>query len=869
MAAPGAPAALFDVRTLTGYTPLPAALSPSGAAAARRAAGALCNALVPLSARSGASDGSEDTSWVKTDEDVFDYFQRHGTEAQTQYFFLLPAAEAPVRLGPGAEPATAAAEFFLRVVPSEKIAHAAVYFIFSPRQVVRVDAQRGAAAGARQTETMPMEQWRAHKRAFLSLRRLTFFNCFGQAKVFARWRRTARGCVLLRRRRALAGALMPAGETFGAALLGAQATLEGRLRAVRAAAVQPGRRFTAEEWREQQGAYRTRRVQPELDEALAELVRAAEAAAQQVEAEAAEFERTVQPSELTDRIGVDLHAATSKARARSMQQIKLDKIERAAAYTRSLARRSQLPRFLRMLDLRLRTGLADMAAASVAAVADVLRAAAPGLAARERGRASSDSEAPATSRSSSGAVVSRRSSAGPAFFCSVVLADDGGIGFSPSEADWTAAVEEEVITASLHLAGSVPALLSLPAFEHYRTLLADVEWWEQQGGTGQRAVGAAEQAQQHPVFADAAAELRSLLAGSFAAARALAQQYQQYQDIRCFGAEFDFEQWAASQREALDLPATDAMLGRLRGWQEQLEGMPLSGVAGLLHVDAAGLKEQLAPVVATAQEQVTGLLLRLAGERCRAALGELAMWREVAGARPLELEGFLPWSAQLEAMQAGLAERLAAAEAVDAAFELVLTYACKLPTADAVKRDDLHEACAALPAELADATTWAAEQRGTHAVAVEQQAAALAEEAIMLESEVQVGQFVDPGVPLAEVLADVELLAARVAQMTAQAEELGAVQAALGQPAGAFLEVEEAAVAAQHCIALWHLVSDAEALQAQLAEPLDGDTPRDAAATVAALQERLAGLRGTGDAPHAVWVRASTALYACRAALGE
>lgn len=191
----------------------------------------------------------------------------------------------------------------LQVAP-EHVAHMPLYFIISPRQVVRVESQRGAASGTRQTETMPVEQWQAHKRAFISLRRLTFFHSYGIAKAFTHWRKTARGCVLQRRQRALAGALMPACDSFANALLGAQAALEDRIRRVRVALVQPGRRFTAAEWTEQQGAYRMRRVQLELDEAVAELVRAAEAAAQQVDAKAAEFERTVQPQELTDRIGV-------------------------------------------------------------------------------------------------------------------------------------------------------------------------------------------------------------------------------------------------------------------------------------------------------------------------------------------------------------------------------------------------------------------------------------------------------------------------------------------------------------------------------------------------------------------------------------
>lgn len=400
---------------------------------------------------------------------------------------------------------------------------------------------------------------------------------------------------------------------------------------------------------------------------------------------------------------VDLHAATSKARARSMQQIRRDKIQRAAEYHRSLARHSQLPRFLRMLSFRLRAGLVDMAASSVAAVMDALRPAAPGQAgskAVDLSRGSSDTEAPATTRSSGGVAMSHQGSADPQFFCSVVLAEDGGIGFSPSKAEWTAAVKAEVITASLHLAGAIPGLLSLPAFERYDTLPADEECLQQGGSGAQGPLGAASLAQQHPVFAAAAAELQSLLADSFATARTLAQQYQGYHEIRRFGADFIFEEWAAKQRcgvarpglsvwqlqrvvcqscrccpcfclesqpthadcsaalsdvcrDALDLPATDALLRRLRSWQQELDLMPLSGAAGLLHIDAVGLKGQLAPIVSAAQDAVAGLLVQLAGERCREVLSKLATWREVAAARPPVLGAFLPWRSQLGLIEVG------------------------------------------------------------------------------------------------------------------------------------------------------------------------------------------------------------------------
>lgn len=61
----------------------------------------------------------------------------------------------------------------------------------------------------------------------------------------------------------------------------------------------------------------------------------------------------------------------------------------------------------------------------------------------------------------------------------------------------------------------------------------------------------------------------------------------------------------------------------------------------------------------------------------------------------------------------------------------------------------------------------------------------------------QMGQFVDPGAPLGEVLADLERLGARSAQMTAKAKKLAELRAALGHPAAGFLEVEAAATAVQ------------------------------------------------------------------------
>lgn len=214
---------------------------------------------------------------------------------------------------------------------------------------------------------------------------------------------------------------------------------------------------------------------------------------------------------------VDLYAATSKARARSMQQIKADKLARAASYHKALAERTQLPRFLRLLDVQLRAALAHMVAASVADATAALHAAAPPslLAGGSCDAvAAEDEEGPPSGRSATGGGTAPGT--GGILMCSVVFAPDGSVAFSPSEEEWTAAMEAEVVASSLHLAGSMVPLLSLPAFEGYAAAA---------GLTGEAVPTAAELAQQDSVFTAAAGELRALVAGSFAAARQQAVRY--------------------------------------------------------------------------------------------------------------------------------------------------------------------------------------------------------------------------------------------------------------------------------------------------------------------------------------------------------
>lgn len=117
------------------------------------------------------------------------------------------------------------------------------------------------------------------------------------------WRANAARSKFMRRRAQLEQRLLVASPSLQAPLLEAGALLD-RIACVRGAGVQPGRRYSAADWAEQQGAWRSRRAQPELEAAAGALAQLAEVVCGRVEAQAAAMLASVRPSELTDRIGV-------------------------------------------------------------------------------------------------------------------------------------------------------------------------------------------------------------------------------------------------------------------------------------------------------------------------------------------------------------------------------------------------------------------------------------------------------------------------------------------------------------------------------------------------------------------------------------
>lgn len=143
---------LFALNSLPGYTPLgqhPDVAPPRPGRAAHPSVGkGKAAAQPPPPPPQAPGDvAAAAAAWVKTDDDVVAFFEQHGDRGM-QFFYCLrqqggnDGDGGATSSGSGGGTAVswdaATGEFFLQVVPQERVQHAKHYFIISQRTVVRV-----------------------------------------------------------------------------------------------------------------------------------------------------------------------------------------------------------------------------------------------------------------------------------------------------------------------------------------------------------------------------------------------------------------------------------------------------------------------------------------------------------------------------------------------------------------------------------------------------------------------------------------------------------------------------------------------------------------------------------------------------------
>jgi dynein heavy chain len=116
------------------------------------------------------------------------------------------------------------------------------------------------------------------------------------------------------------------------------------------------------------------------------------------------------------------------------------------------------------------------------------------------------------------------------------------------------------------------------------------------------------------------------------------------------------------------------------------------------------------------------------------------------------------------------------AAVVDDLYTLLSAYEMKVPTADSVKLDDLHEAVSAYQDGLSAAESFIEERKNGMMTDLEQQIGLLSEEALTLLGTLHGARFVDPEGDAAEIVGDLEASRGALGAARAKAETFQAYQ---------------------------------------------------------------------------------------------
>ena len=352
-------------------------------------------------------------------------------------------------------------------------------------------------------------------------------------------------------------------------------------------------------------------------------------------------------------------AAPSKHRSKSMSQVKDEHQQRIAAVRQAQAEEQQLGDFIRLADYIAVSNCYLLTLASCERLLEVL-----------------------TTPRKNGLWIT-----------SVEYGEED-MQFSPPLKTFTTSITQmlELMINNIH---AVPRLLYMRPFKPYfqsgrvegpdvAKLVRNATHWIKMGG-----------------------EIEEVIKADFERATAYAQQFEEYRVIHVFGEFWDFEAYAdrmhGNESFKETVVAFKADMAQLNKWFRELDRMRIAGTERNLHVDSKTLKNTLTPITQRSLDKCRGLLLQVARDRCVASLQEYQQTMRDLGEQPRSLRDFADYVDNVNRVRDGSRDMELRAAQVNEMYDLLDKYEVKIPSQDAVKKDDLKEAREAFSARVDEA----------------------------------------------------------------------------------------------------------------------------------------------------------------------
>ena len=241
-----------------------------------------------------------------------------------------------------------------------------------------------------------------------------------------------------------------------------------------------------------------------------------------------------------------------------------------------------------------------------------------------------------------------------------------------------------------------------------------------------------------PRFQTLLQNITDKLVSDFTEAEEYVHVFDPVRDIYLFDQTWDFEAYRTA-----DITKLRETLHNLDEWEKELDKMRTGGATGVLHVESRKLKSKLIPLNQTKLDQMKGLLIKLARERCALQVEDYKHRIQSQEERPSHLTAFSAQLEKLNVLATEIGPVKVATESVEEMYSLLKSYGAKISTEDEVQLDSLREVEANYDEEAEKAEAFIADSKKEQIDSLDSSIARLTEQVAQENASVSEGIFID------------------------------------------------------------------------------------------------------------------------------
>ena len=376
------------------------------------------------------------------------------------------------------------------------------------------------------------------------------------------------------------------------------------------------------------------------------------------------------------------------------------------------------------------------------------------------------------------------------FFQTTIGFGEGEIVYSPSGDD----VVKMLVTNSEEIINTVNAVSRLIYMRPFRPYLMKENGQVAKGPHLRGLI------QDNVTFLSQRTEIDNIVKNDFVQVFDYGKTFMDFKEISEFGDSWSIDEFKKQEATQENL---ERMFDKLRKWSSDIDRMKPGNAVGVYFVDSRPLKLTLVPIPVRAMDDMKLYLQVVAKERCHTVLNEYREHMKVLNEKPRHLREFADFIVYIQKMEAEAIRLLNSEKEVDHLYSLLQQYEVKIPTADEIQWDELHEGHEQFKAAHESADLMVQGKLPSMTSNLEKNITTLNEQLLATLSELHNGDFVDKTADPQTVLSKLDAMNKELDGMKERIETYTEYQNLFKLPVTDYTNLKDAEAQYQSRLTVW------------------------------------------------------------------